>query len=242
MPRGRVGATVCMADGTMGGFITNARSGKKSCADPIDPACSNGTVIDVMGFHTEAELPNYWAYAGNFVLQDHMFQPNASWSFPQHLYMVSGWSAVCDPPDAPMSCATNIDSPGTPFPDAGKPVRALQEKREFAWTDITYLLHHSGVSWKYYLGEGDDPHCGNDPEECQPTQITTRVSSSWNVLPGFDTVKEDKELGNIVPIDEFYQDIAAGQFPSVAWVAPAFDVSEHPTAAVSVGVEIDGLP
>ena len=46
-----------------------------------------------MGYHDAREIPNYWTYAQNFVLQDHMFEPNASWSLPAHLFMVSGWSA-----------------------------------------------------------------------------------------------------------------------------------------------------
>ena len=32
------------------------------------------------------EIPNYWKYAHNFVLQDHMFGSVASWSLPSHLY------------------------------------------------------------------------------------------------------------------------------------------------------------
>ena len=50
---------------------------------------------DVMGYHDAREIPNYWAYARHFVLQDHMFQPDTSWSLPSHLYIVSGWSAKC---------------------------------------------------------------------------------------------------------------------------------------------------
>ncbi len=46
---------------------------------------------DVMGYHDGRDIPNYWAYAKNFVLQDHMFEPIASWSFPSHLFMVSAW-------------------------------------------------------------------------------------------------------------------------------------------------------
>ena len=46
-----------------------------------------------MGYHTGAEIPNYWAYAQDFVLQDHMFEPVKSWSLPDHLYLVSAWSA-----------------------------------------------------------------------------------------------------------------------------------------------------
>jgi Phosphoesterase family len=32
-----------------------------------------------MGYKDESDLPNYWAYARNFVLQDRMFEPNLSW-------------------------------------------------------------------------------------------------------------------------------------------------------------------
>ena len=46
-----------------------------------------------MGWHDAREIPNYWAYAQNFVLQDQMFEPNASWSLPSHLFMVS--AVVC---------------------------------------------------------------------------------------------------------------------------------------------------
>ena len=35
-----------------------------------------------MGYHDAREIPNYWAYARHFVLQDHMFQPDTSWSLP----------------------------------------------------------------------------------------------------------------------------------------------------------------
>jgi len=226
-PHQTVSATNCIDGGKMDGFIANAEGGKRGCADPNDPTCVNGTIVDVMGYHTEAEIPNYWAYAKNFVLNDHMFQPDASWSFPQHLYMVSGWSAKCTPASDPMSCTTEISNPGNGL-GAGP-------KNEYAWTDITFLLHKAGITWKYYLGEGDDPHCGGDPDDCQPVAINAKVPSIWNVLPEFDTVKADGETGNVVAVDQFYQDVAAGMLPKVAWIAPAGVVSEHPVNLVSAG-------
>ena len=65
-----------------------------------------------LGYKDAREIPNYWSYAQTYVLQDQMFQSNASWSFPQHLYLVSEWSARCSVLNDPMSCATNIDAPG----------------------------------------------------------------------------------------------------------------------------------
>ena len=226
-PHGAPNALACIHGGKMDGFAINAANGKRGCTDPNAPGCVNGTIIDVMGFHTAAEIPNYWAYAKNFVLNDHLFQPNASWSFPQHLYMVSGWSGLCIPVNDPMACATELTAPGT-----GK---AAGPANEYPWTDLTYLLHRAGVPWKYYLGEGADPHCGGDPDDCQPVMISATVPSIWNVLPEFDTVKADGEVGNVVAIDQFYADMAAGQMPAVAWIAPAGVVSEHPVALVSAG-------
>ncbi len=226
-PHSSAAFTTCVNGGAMDGFIKNAEAGKQGCANPTDPTCTNGTLIDVMGYKTEAEIPNYWAYAKNFALQDHMFQPNASWSFPQHIWMVSGWAATCTTASDPTTCATDIDNPGGP----GK----AGPTKEYPWTDLTYLLHKSSISWKYYLGEGMDPHCGNNPDDCDPIPLLATVPSIWNPLPEFDTVKADNELGNIVPYDQLYQDVMAGTLPQVAWIAPAAQISEHPSALTSAG-------
>jgi len=219
--------TTCVDMQKMDGFIINAENGKTGCADPQDPMCTNGNMIDVMGYHTEAEIPNYWAYAKNFALQDHMFQPNASWSFPQHLYMVSGWSATCTTRGDPMTCSTDLNNPG----GAGM----AGPTKEYPWTDITYLLHKANIGWKYYLGEGDDPHCGGDPTECDPIPLLPNVPNIWNPLGQFDTVKADGETGHVVKYDVFYDDVKNGKLPAVSWVVPAQEVSEHPAALVSAG-------
>ena len=67
-----------------------------------------------MGWKDAREIPNYWTYAQNFVLQDHMFEPNASWSLPEHLFMVSEWSAHCTTAGDPASCVNALQNPGTP--------------------------------------------------------------------------------------------------------------------------------
>ena len=93
-PHNYSNATSDINGGKMDGFIGQAESGKKGCADPTDPACTNSATPDVMGYHTGSDIPNYWAYAKNFVLQDHMFEPNASWSLPAHLFTVSEWAVA----------------------------------------------------------------------------------------------------------------------------------------------------
>ena len=70
------------------------------------PGCEPQIVKEAMGYHDQRELPNYWAYARRFVLQDHLFEPIASWSLPAHLWLVSEWSARCLRPTDPFSCKT----------------------------------------------------------------------------------------------------------------------------------------
>src|SRR5262252_11010553 len=99
-PHGLANAIADVNRGAMNGFLSQ-RDKAKTCANVADPACNGAsgtnapTKPDVMGYHTAAEVPNYWAYAKNFVLDDHMFEAVRSWSLPAHLYMVSGWSARC---------------------------------------------------------------------------------------------------------------------------------------------------
>jgi phospholipase C len=225
-PHGAGAFITCVNGGKMDGFIKNAEGGKTGCANPNDPACTNGMLIDVMGYHTEAEIPNYWAYAKQYVLHDHMFQPNASWSYPQHIMMVSAWTARCTADD-PMTCTTNIDGDGT--------TGTAGAGNHYPWTDITYLLHGAGVGWKYYLGQGMDPHCGGDPTECQPKPLDPMVPSIWNPLPDFDDVVADGESANVQAVDNFYNDVKSGQLPAVSWIVPSSNVSEHPAALVSTG-------
>ena len=81
----------------MDGFQAQARKGRfLACHHTDNPGCSlTPHDPDVMGYHDWHEIPNYWDYARNFVLQDHMFEADNSWSLPAHLSLVSGWSARC---------------------------------------------------------------------------------------------------------------------------------------------------
>ena len=96
--------TLCYADGGMNGFIESAEVGSKAaCKVAGDPNCLLGLATSVMGYHTDGEIPNYWAYAKSFTLLDHMYEPVASYSLPDHLFMVSGWSATCTPASDPTN-------------------------------------------------------------------------------------------------------------------------------------------
>ena len=190
--------------GKMDGFIGQEQAvlTKQGKCKPTGPCPT-----DVMGHHTGSDIPNYWAYARNFVLQTHMYESVHSWSLPFHLYMASGWSANC-PTKNPMTC-TSTDMP--------KGISA-SDPTPFAWTSLTYLLNKQQVTWGWYLDHG-----------------RAGVPAIWNVLPGFTDSHQGKQSGTVAPLSTFFTRAGQGTLPSVSWVLPDGTDSEHPTALVSTG-------
>jgi phospholipase C len=187
-----------------------------------------------MGYHDGQDIPNYWAYARNFVLQDRMFQPDLSWSLPAHLFTVSEWSATCAGHD-PESCQAAIEAPAPPQ-DFEVHKRPNRPAPDYAWTDLTYLLHRAHVSWRYYVSQGTEPDCEDDGAlTCPPVKQSPTTPGIWNPLPSFDTVKQDHQLKNITSVEHFRRAASAGKLPEVSWVIPSDAVSEHPTAKISDG-------
>jgi phospholipase C len=234
-PHGVQPALADINGGKMNGFIAQAEAGAGCTSN--SPSCSpckagSASCTDVMGYHDAREIPNYWAYANNFVLQDHMFQPNLSWSLPSHLYMVSGWSAACTRPNDPFSCVNTIKRPGPP-PDFGRNKGGAPPT--YSWTDLTYMLHQNGVSWGYYVFPGSQPDCPTGAVTCKAQPQSAKTPGIWNPLPYFTTVRQDGQLGNVQSISNFYSQAKDGTLPAVSWIAPNDKYSEHPPALVSDG-------
>ena len=78
-PHGAANATADIDGGLMDGFVEPGRAGRQAAPPTIRAAAparrtQASKCIDVMGYHDAREIPNYWTYAENFVLQDHMFE------------------------------------------------------------------------------------------------------------------------------------------------------------------------
>jgi phospholipase C len=204
-PHGETPSQQDINGGKMNGFV--------QVADRMLCKAGHKCFVDVMGHHVASDIPNYWAYAKNFVLQDHFFEAPGSWSLPAHLYMVSGWSATCTSAK-PGSCHAS-DMPKE---------RSTSDPTPFAWTDVTWLLHRYHVTWGYYLDHGANNGSGGNG-----------ASIHWNPLPGFTDVHKDGQLGSVRPLSVFYKQAKAGTYPKVSWIAPNFRDSEHGPALVSTG-------
>jgi len=243
-PHGASNATADIDGGAMDGFIGQAEKGmgcttnNPSCS-PCQQSLTQGAACeDVMGYHDAREIPNYWTYAEDFVLQDHMFEPNASWSLPQHLFMVSEWSAYCANPYDAFSCKGALQSPNADYPAAAGGVGAQNDGQlHYAWTDITWLLHAQNVGWRYYVLKGTEPDCEVDTSmTCTPVQQRAQTPGIWNPLPSFTDVTEDDQQGNIQSLSNFFTAAKAGTLPAVSWITPNGTVSEHPLSIRTRGL------
>ena len=302
-PHGAGSARADLAGGAMDGFVRSSESAAGRGCGGFAGICQASAPSDVMGYHDAREIPNYWRYAEHFVLNDHMFQSDASWSLPAHLYAVSGWSARCLRPGDPQSCVNNdalggyatqeiIGVGGIGHAAAARMRRLRQVARQrlvecllahpiaafaqrahgaavrrgrraiircqtrvrrnlalrhaqlarvastsynYAWTDLTWLLHKDGVSWGYFLTPGGQPDCADGNANCGSAPLSVGTPDIWNPLPSFTDVHQDGQLGNIQAVSHFLDDARAGTLPAVSWVIPDQPHSDHPPANIAAG-------
>jgi phospholipase C len=219
--------------GRMDGFAQRAIEGAPGCLvlkNVTVPGCTDPPPRpDAMGYHDAREIPNYWRYARNFTLQDHMFSSTLGPSLPAHLYLVSGWSASCADTTDPMTCTSNngLEQDLHPYVSGGE--------FQYAWTDLTYLLHRNGVSWAYYTAPHTLPDCDENLPMCKRPSFESGTTHLWNPLPDFATVQEDKQLARIQHSPRFFAAAREGTLPSVSWIVPGKKGSEHPPASLADG-------
>ena len=236
-PHGEIASDIDINGGRMDGFVRALRAIGNGCmSHPDEFACKQSKdgpqgQPDVMGYHTAAEIPNYWAYAKTFTLHDRMFAPTDSWTLPAHLFLVSGWSATCPDLDDTMSCSSDQKFPGGIWAKTGKQwIPADGGPRPYIWGDITWMLYTHGISWSYYVGPGT---CVAPPCEDLMGIETAPVQ---NPLPGFLSVQATGQLSEIRPNTEFFRDAKTGDLPSVSWVMPVVDRAEHPPDNIQDGM------
>jgi phospholipase C len=85
--------------------------------------------LDTMVYCDESDIPNYWAYARQFLFMDHFFSSTIAHSLPNHIYSVAGQS--------------------------GGIVRNLERPTEegFEFPELAEFLQDAKISWKDYDGK-----------------------------------------------------------------------------------------
>jgi len=164
---------------------------------------------------TQADIPNYFSYATNFVIADRMFSSIKADSFTNHLYTVSsqdagailyktsvkphgnpGWG--CD--DASTSSALLLDPEGN-----------LSEQFPcWDFQTVADSLQNAGVSWKFYA----------------PAQ--GEVGYNFSTLDAINHIRNTSLWNtNVVPDEQFVDDVANGNLPAVSWLV-AGTSTDHP--------------
>lgn len=181
--------------------------GRMDKFDLIPEGNVNGDLLNYTQL-TQSQIPNYFAYAGAYVLADHMFSSLTGPSYPNHIYPVAATSngIINDP--TPNEVGDGCDSPpGSLVQVMDSEGNVAEEFPCFDFAAVTDNLDNAGISWKYYSNQITNY---NPFEEISHV----RYSSLWDT--------------NIVDPDEFTTDAADGTLPQVSWVIPKGPYDEHP--------------
>ena len=178
-----------------------------------------------------------------------MFEPNASWSLPAHLFLVSEWSADCTQHERPRRAAPTRSRRCARAARAHPTIPRVPQRPRRAVTRST-----RGPT---------SPTCSQEPRDLgllrrerhrarlrERRRAALRAGEAervdtpgiWNPLPWFDTVQDDHQLGNIQSSASFYAAAKDGTLPAVSWVVPSGEVSEHPPAPVQLRAELRDQP
>jgi phospholipase C len=203
-------------NGKMDGFVAAERS------------------IITMGYYDRSDIPYYWDYANQYVLDDNFFSSLMGPSFPNHLYIASGTNGPLNnlPPlclQTPCEWIQNgriVDNPPSNYNWQGL---------SLDWSTLAQEMSTANVPWSWYDGEA------------RPTR-----PNIWDVLPLFTYFQNnpDQLRVHVRNTQRFITDIQNGQLPAVSWIIPGAWVpptypaacngqspSEHPPARSDCGMD-----
>ena len=134
----------------------------------------------------------------------------------------------CTNANDPISCTNALAEPGLP---PGRQQRSRgRVPPNYAWTDLTYLLHKRQVSWGYYVFSGTEPDCEDDAMICESRHARTRRHRASGTRCRTSTrCSSDDQTQNIVSVvRELQRREERERCPRSSWIDPTGSVSEHP--------------
>lgn len=194
--------------------------GKMNGFDKLQGAIQDGQDIALSQL-SESDIPNYWAYARTFTLDDHFFSTINGPSFPNHLVTIAGTSNNTD--DNPILNTYHswgCDAGQYTKVDAVNPQTGQHYfvKPCFDINTLPDELQKAGVSWKYYA-----------PGQYQSGYI-------WSSLNSIKHIRESSLWQTNVPdTTQFLKDVKAGTLPQVSWLVMNEGVSEHSPHSACAG-------
>jgi len=170
------------------------------------------------------DVPNYFHWAEEFVVCDNFFASAAGPSYPNHLYFIAGQAGGAI--DNPENILAKRLNDGRVFKswgcDAyGDGVYVLTKDRRgnvgrhstcFRFPTVGEQLSQRDIDWAFYSA---DPY---------------QAGYIWQAYSAIEDVFENEEYWDehIWPVDDLFRDIEAEALPSVTWITPRFQLSDHP--------------
>ena len=229
-PHSDADARATSTAGKMDGFVRTARAGRSATAPSPTTRAARARTRRA----GRDGLPRRRARSrttgptrSNFVLQDHMFEPDASWSLPAHLFMVSGVVGALPKPDDPLSCqhAAERRRRCRDSERRARRRRRLRVDRPHlaaapAPRELALLRRRTGRA--RLRGRRDDlppDHAGREHAgHLEPAAVLRHRH-------------QDGQLGNIQPIDDFFTAARTGTLPAVSWIVPDRQRQRAPAGA-----------
>ena len=190
---------------------------------------ANGQFGDPWAYSTFKgnQAPNYWQLAKDYVLCDKFFASMGGPSYPNHFYFVAGQAggAIDNPENIEVRSdnSKQFKSWGCDAVGENVFVFVIDEKGNltkhascFDFKTVPEQLEEAGIGWAYYSAS---PH--------QPGYF-------WNALNGIEGVFHTDlwRPERIRPVDRIVEDIRGDKLPSVTWITPRFELSDHPPESV----------
>jgi phospholipase C len=170
------------------------------------------------------DVPNYHAWGKEFVLCDNFFASAAGPSYPNHLYFIAGQAggAIDNPNNirtrflegGRASKSWGCDAYGDDVHVLVRDVDGELQRHStcFDFESVGEQLSKRDIDWASYSA---DPY---------------QAGYIWQAYSSIRDVYHNEELWeeHVWPVDDLMRDIEADALPSVTWVTPRFQLSDHP--------------
>jgi phospholipase C len=184
-----------------------------------DPSCLANGIEMCLAQLNGTDLPNYYAYADNFVLGDNHFTSLHATSFPNHLYTISATSGgvisqgilASAPSKTEVGCRADLGATAQQIDQYGN---LTAQYPCYDFLTLGDLLSAAGVSWKSYA----------------PANIAYNAYNAINHIFNNSTVWN----ATYAPDTQFITDVKGGKLPAVSWLV-TLGGNEHPPISTCLG-------
>ncbi len=185
----------------------------------LNPGAVNLGVNSAYSQMGPGDIPNYWAYARRFTLDDHFFSTVMGPTFPNHLMTIAAQSGNVDSNPTIPSGRWGCDSPPASYVITVSPAgRAGSASPCLDITTIADRLNARHIGWRYYA-----PSIGH----------------AGYIFSTFDAIRHIRRgpqwETHVVPWTGFQADVARGDLAPVTWLVTDTAESEHPPASACLG-------